>query len=169
MKRNAAYLIPLAVMLLAFAAATPNLSGTWSLNKDKSDPPNTGRGGSPQGPFGGAALFTDNPQGQSRITQTDAELVVEGVGGGGRIVYRLDGRETKNVGPRGEMISTTRWRKDSLVTRIRQSVMTPRGRTMVEFTETRRLGPNGQTLLLEVSVRGPRGSRTRKFVFDRVN
>ena len=169
MKRHLAYLIPLAVVSLAFATATPSLSGTWSLNTDKSDPPDTGRGGSLQGPFGGAALFTDNPPGRARITQTDAELVIEGAGGGGRIVYRLDGRETKNVGPRGEMISTTRWRKDSLVTRIRQSVLTPRGRTTVEFIETRRLGPGGNTLLLDVSVRGPRGSRTRKFVFDRVN
>lgn len=115
----------IAGMSLLARDSAPNFSRTWVSNEDKSDPPVTGSGDQ-LGSFGSGSLFTEAPESSVKITQTTAEAVLEGPRGG-RVVYKLDGSETRSTGPRGEMVSTSKWQKSTMVTRFRQTLTTLRG------------------------------------------
>ena len=145
----------------ASAQPRPDFSGTWTLDTDKSDPVR-GPGG---GPTGGGQVGPVT----LRITQTATELTIERSAGDRtmKAVYKLDGSETVNQGPRGgEQRSRSRWEGSALVTESVQQMSTPRGDVTIEIKETRTLQDDG-TLLLVTVTRSPRGENTRKAVFKR--
>ena len=151
------------------AQSVPDFSGTWVWNKAKSDPPPAmpGPAREPAAPFGPAGLFTSESTGPVLITQTAAELTFEGKGG--KVIYRLDGRESRNRGPRGTMVSTSHWQVASLITEMRETFATPKGETTVEGKEVRTLSQDGQTMTVEVTRMTPRGAITRKLVVEKKN
>ena len=157
-----------ALMRSGLAQSVPDFSGTWVWNKGKSDPPpaTPGLPGEPPGTFGPARLFTpEEPTGPVVITQTITELTFQGVGG--KVMYRLDGRESRNSGPRGTAVSTSRWEGASLVTEVRETIFTPKGEVTVTGKEVRSLSPDGRSMIVEVTRMTPRGAVTRKLVIDK--
>ena len=152
------------------AQSVPDFSGTWVWNKAKSDPPPAmpGPAREPAAPFGPAGLFTsEQPSGPVLITQTATKLTFEGKGG--KVIYRLDGRESRNHGPHGTMVSTSHWEGVSLITEMRETFSTPRGEITVEDKEVRTLSQDGQTMTVEGTRMTPRGAITRKLVVEKKN
>ena len=147
------------VALLAFVLAlpalaiaqTPNFSGKWIQDMEKSDPPMGGRG--PAGP-------------QSvTITQTAADFTIERETPNGvmKTVYKLDGSESVNaMGRGGDVKSKSAWEGGKLVTKYSRTM----GETTVEVTETRSL--EGDAMVVVTATKGgPQGDTTRKVVFKK--
>ena len=148
------------VALLAFVLAlpalaiaqTPNFSGKWIQDMEKSDPPMGGRG--PAGP-------------QSvTITQTATDFTIERETPNGvmKTVYKLDGSESVNaMGRGGDVKSKSAWEGGKLVTKYSRTM----GETTVEVTETRSLEADGTMTVVTAMKGGPQGDTTRKVVFKK--
>jgi hypothetical protein len=154
------------VVLLAFVLAvpamaiaqTPNFSGKWSQDMEKSDPPPQGGGG--RGPAG--------PQSYT-ITQTAADMTIEREtpNGAMKSVYKLDGSESVNPGGRGgEVKSKTTWDGAKLVTKSVQTMNMQGNDVTIESTETRSLEADGTMTVVTVR-KTPNGETTRKLVFKK--
>jgi hypothetical protein len=144
----------------ALAQTKPDFSGHWTLDTEKSDPMRGPGGGGPMGggPRGPVTL---------KVTQTATDLTIERSMGDRtmKTVYKLDGSEAVNQGPRGgEQRSKSRWDGTSLVTESVQPMSTPGGDFTLEARETRTLQDDG-TMLVVTVTRSPRGENTRKTVF----
>jgi hypothetical protein len=148
------------VALLAFVVAlpalaiaqTPNFSGKWIQDMEKSDPPMGGRG-----PAGPQSLT---------ITQTAADITIERETPNGvmKTVYKLDGSESVNAGGRGgEIKSKSAWEGGKLVTKYSRTM----GQATVEVTETRSLEADGTMTVVTATKGGPQGDMTRKLVFKK--
>ncbi len=148
------------VALLAFVLAlpalaiaqTPNFSGKWIQDMEKSDPPMGGRG-----PAGPQSLT---------VTQTAADITFERETPNGvmKNVYKLDGSESVNAGGRGgEIKSKSAWEGGKLVTKYSRTM----GETTVEVTETRSLEADGTMTVVTAMKGGPQGDTTRKMVFKK--
>jgi hypothetical protein len=148
------------VALLAFVLAlpalaiaqTPNFSGKWIQDMEKSDPAMGGRG-----PAGPQSLT---------ITQTAADITIERETPNGvmKTVYKLDGTESVNAGGRGgEIKSKSAWEGGKLVTKYTRTM----GETTVEVTETRSLEADGTMTVVTAMKGGPQGDTTRKVVFKK--
>ena len=148
------------VALLAFVLAlpalaiaqTPNFSGKWIQDMEKSDPPMGGRG-----PAGPQSLT---------ITQTPADITIERETPNGvmKTVYKLDGSESVNaMGRGGDVKSKSAWEGGKLVTKYSRTM----GETTVEVTETRSLEADGTMIVVTAMKGGPQGDTTRKVVFKK--
>jgi hypothetical protein len=148
------------VALLAFLMAipamaiaqTPNFSGKWTQDMEKSDPPMGGRG--PAGPQ------------NLTITQTATEFTIERETQAGvqKTVYKLDGSESVNAGGRGgEVKSKSAWEGGKLVTKYSRTM----GEATVEVVETRSLEADGTMTVVTAMKGGPQGDTTRKMVFKK--
>jgi len=124
----------LAAVIVAFvghvgvAQSRPNLSGTWSMDRARSESP----------------MYSDTAGPTTlAITQTDSELQMTRTRDGktATITYRLDGRPS--VIPNGT--ATSHWEGTALVT---ESVLTIQGQT-VTAKETRRLSESGEEMLVD--------------------
>jgi len=128
------------------AAQTPNFSGKWISDPERSDPMGGGRG-----PAGPQALS---------ITQTATELVLERETPNGvmKTVYKLDGSPSVNAGGRGgEVTSKSAWEGSKLVTKYTRTM----GENSVEVVETRSLEADGTLLLVTAMKGGPMGDTSR--------
>jgi hypothetical protein len=161
------------VAAAAYAQSKPDFSGTWVLDRDRSDPPGMGPGGGPGGPGGGpgrpgGAGF----QGAQTLTivQSGAELKLQREGRDGPVTstYALDGSESRNAGFRGgESRSKSHWDGEALVTEGKQTMETPEGSVTMDFKEVRRLADDGKTMVVETTRTSPRGTTTRKTVYTK--
>ena len=146
-------LLALALAVPALATAqTPNFTGKWVQDMDKSDPAPQGRG--PAGP----QTLT--------LTQTAADLTIERETPNGvmKTVYKLDGSPSVNAGGRGgEITSKTVWEGSKLVTKYSRTM----GENTMEVVETRSLEADGTLLLVTAMKGGPMGDTTRKSVFKK--
>jgi hypothetical protein len=163
MKRAAVVVIGLLTLgLVGVAQEKPNLSGTWVLDKEKSDPPGMGMGG--RGGFNpDITLIIEHQEPVlkiKRIVKTERGEQVQ------ELTYTTDGKENVNPGMRGgEFRSKTKWEKGKLVTKGTQTIQSPMGTMDLEVTETRRLSEDGKTLIIETTTVTPQGEWTRKQVF----
>ena len=142
----------LAVPVMALAQ-TPNFSGKWTQDMEKSDPPMGGG----RGPGGPQSLT---------ITQTAAEFTIERETPNGvmKTVYKLDGSDSVNaMGRGGEVTSKSVWEGGKLVTKYSRTM----GETTVEVTETRSLEADGTMTVVTAMKGGPQGDTTRKVVFKK--
>jgi hypothetical protein len=167
MKRSLAGFVAI-VMLLGLAIAqekTPNFSGTWVLDRSRSDPPGGFGGGRGGGPMANAevVLIIEHQEPTLKITR----LVKTPQGDRTQeLVYTTDGKENKNPGMRGaEVKSKSKWDKGKLVTKASQTIETPQGTVDLEITEIRSLSEDGKTLTVETTTVSPMGERTRKEVY----
>ncbi len=138
---------------LAFAA---DFSGTWALDKSKSDPM-MGRGGQAPADFDLTLA----------IKQSGNDLVVTrkmNMGGQERSSdskYTLDGKESTNQGPmgRGETVAKASMSGDTLL--IQGTTKSQRGE--MPFKEEYTLSDGGKVL----TINSTRGERTNKQVFNK--
>jgi hypothetical protein len=159
-------LISLSVAL-AGAEGKVNFSGTWILDKSKSD----------VSQFIGIGNDTDQVQNASMT------MVVEQQGVSLRVTrilksqgderkeihtYKLDGKETTNVGFRGEtVVARAFWEGDRLVvvsTRTKRVLMKE---ISGEIRGVWSLSPDGKILTIAAQVHSPRGEQRLKAVFDK--
>jgi hypothetical protein len=153
----ALFALVLALPALAIAQ-TPNFSGKWIQDMEKSDPAPQGMGG--RGPAG--------PQSYT-ITQTATELTLERETPNGvmKSVFKLDGSESVNTGGRGgEVKSKSKWDGAKLVTTSVQTMNMQGNEVTIESTETRSLEADGTMTVVTVR-KTPNGETTRKVVFKK--
>lgn len=171
--------IALAVTLLAVAAGPlaaqkPDFSGSWKLNQAMSDSLPLGGPGGPGGQGGagerrgGRGMM--GPAAEMFITQLTSRMTVEQkVADQARTsTYSLDGSESRNPGMMGrEFVTTTTWVDNTLVTKGKNSFTTPMGDMTVESSEVRALSEDGKRMTVTMNVTTPRGTMTRKLVYDK--
>jgi hypothetical protein len=158
---RSALLFGLALSVAAGTAAAqdhPDFSGTWKINTIKSDAAPQGRGG--QMNMGNLTVT---------ITQTATDLTIEQSMGENTMksMYYLDGRESTNAGRRGETKSTAKWDGKSLVIEGTSTFEGPNGSMTIKSKEVRTLSDDGKTMTVTTTSESPRGTNTRKTVFDK--
>lgn len=147
------------VLAFLVAAAPVDMSGTWILDPSRSELPRV------------ATPADAEPAGQplTLVLVQNAETLTitrEGRRGSSTVVLALDGRETETTGPRGGSLQMhSSWQGSTLVSEGRQEMETPRGRITVDIREERSLDPDGRTLTVKSTTRGPRGETSRTMVF----
>jgi hypothetical protein len=155
--------IMLAVTSAVFAQNKPDFSGTWTLDRDKSEMPQMagGPGGRPGGGTGTMTVTIKQTPDTITIEQTTGQM------GSRTLTYKLDGSESVNPGMRGgESKSTSKWDGDKLVTESTQTMNGPNGEMTMKSKEIRSLQPDG-TMLVDVTRETPRGTNTSKLVFKK--
>jgi hypothetical protein len=142
---------------LTAAAQTPDFSGKWVQDMDKSDPMG-GPGGGP-GTMGPQALT---------VTQTATELTIERETPNGvmKSVYKLDGSESNNTSMRGTSKTKSTWDGTTLVTVGTQTMNRQGTEVTMELKELRSLAADG-TMVVVSTTTSPMGERTRKTVFKK--
>lgn len=164
--------VPIAVLAaacLVFAAA--DYSGTWALDKEKSDPIRMGRGG-PGGGGGGAPADLEVTL---VIKQSGNDMQVTRkvtMGGNTReteMKYTLDGAENTNPGMmgRGEVKSKSKMEGDKLIIEGSQSLQTQQGDFQINTKDEYSLSADGRVLTVTTTRSTPQGDRTTKAVYSK--
>jgi hypothetical protein len=166
---SVAWILSLVIVgvILASAQSTVNFSGTWLLDKSKSDV---------------AQLFSAAEQG-ANAHNASMLMVVEQQGTTIKVmrtlksdgdekqethIYKTDGTETTNTGLRGDTVLTKAlWEGQNLVFVSTRKLR----RWGKEFSVNSRavwsLSPDGKTLTIEAEVHSPRGDQRVHAVFDK--
>ena len=156
-----------AVPALSPAQAKPVLSGSWTLNNEKSDPaPARGGGGGGGGRGGGRG---GGVAAQMTIKQTPAQLSIDRTMGQGAqtAVYKLDGTESTNTMGAGEAKSKAVWQGATLVITTSQMMQGRGGGDPIAVEIKEVYGLNGGVLTVERTQTTPAGTTTRKLVYDK--
>jgi hypothetical protein len=182
--RIAGIILSLLFLLCGYALpqdGKPNFSGSWTLDREKSDLGNFGgeaqrpserKGGNPSerggsrmgGPGMGRTPMSLVIEHEEPRIVIKRKMIVEGEERVQELNYTTDGKSNTNEGFRGMQVeSKTHWEKDRLVTK--SSMETPRG--PMEITEVRSLSDNGATLTVEVTTKGGPREGTRKLVYKK--
>ncbi|MGE0552966.1 MAG: hypothetical protein AB7R55_06020 [Gemmatimonadales bacterium] len=156
----------LAVSLLPapVAGQAPDFSGHWKLNPEQSDAP-PARGGGAGGRRGMGMMPTELHVRQSKDQLTiDQQLAGEDR----RLVYHLDGKESRNPGMRNsEVVSHARLDAGSLLIEGSMTFEGPNGTMKIDSKEVRTLSADGKTMTVVITTTTPRGEMTRKLVYDK--
>jgi hypothetical protein len=159
-------LISLAVVLVS-AEGKVNFSGTWILDKSKSDVSQfIGVGEDAEKTQNASMTMVVDQQGASlrvtRILKTQGDERKE------IHTYKIDGNETTNTGFRGETVVTRAfWEGDKLVvvsTRTKRVLMKD---ISAESRGVWSLSPDGKTLTIAAQVNSPRGEQRVRAVYDK--
>lgn len=175
MKRSVLVLAAVALCLGLVALAADDktdLSGTWVLDKQKSDPIRFGGRGGPGGGGGGQAADIDITL---VVKQADNELAVTrkiNYNGQERSIdqkFTLDGSQNTNPAAmgRGELKSKTKLKKDKLIIEGTQQITTPNGDMEMGSIEEYSLSEDGKILTIKATRSTPMGERTSKQVFNK--
>lgn len=168
-KRAASWIFYLTVGAL-MAQGTPNFSGTWILDKEKSN--SMGTRSSVQSGAGsqietsliikqeGVNLFITR-----KISRGDQSAIQE-------IKYATDGADSRNpgLGMGGqEVVSKSHWEGNKLVTEWSQTRKAPEGENTMKTREICFLSDDGKVLTIETTNLGSLmgGSMTRKEIFNK--
>ena len=155
MKRTALVMGLVVLGMVAVAVAAVDLSGTWAINKDKSDVPQ-GRGGQP-GTIPDTTLMIQQSGNNLTITTKrqgrEGEMTSEAK-------YTLDGKESKNpAGRGGESVSKANMEGDTVVVETTMDM----GRGPMTSKSVYALSDGGKVLTISTT----RNDRTTKQVFDK--
>jgi hypothetical protein len=163
-------LLPVFVVSVS-ATAPPNFTGTWVLDKSKSQ--NLPRG------------WQDAESVTMVITQNDKQLTLEpkvtaaamtggygnrGFGGMmGPAAYNLDGSEVTSESDRGKSVTKAAWSKDGTVLELsaKRTFTTPNGEVTSTSTDKLSLSADGKVLTDARHSEGPRGPQDSTLVFNK--
>ena len=159
-------LVILTVALLS-AQGKVNFSGTWILDKSKSD----------------VSQFMGVSEDAERAQNTGMTMVVEQQGTSLRVTrtlksqgedrkeihtYKIDGGETTNTGFRGEtIVARAFWEGDKLVVVSTRTMRVLLKDVSAESRGVWSLSPDGKTLTIAAQVNSPRGEQRVRAVFDK--
>ncbi|HKB79140.1 MAG TPA: hypothetical protein VKH35_05440 [Thermoanaerobaculia bacterium] len=151
MKRSTGFVLCLMlVAAAALAAETPNLSGTWKENLEKSTKSNVTSYVNKIETSGDTMKLTtttNGPRGERTFTRS----------------YVI-GKETTSKMPDGDDVTTSaNWEGNALV--IVSTIKEPNG--AVQSKETWTVSADGKTLTKQRHSHGPRGDRDETFVLER--
>lgn len=162
--------------ILLMADSRTDFTGTWKLDRSKSDmPPPMGRGG--PGRMGGRRGGMPGGRGMGRgpagemtlvINQTEGFLTIVRTTGDGdqarevELHYSLDGTESTNPAPmeNGFITSIAELKNDVLAIRNTHTVSTPDGDVEMHSSEEFSLADNGNTLMIKTTRTTPMGEHT---------
>jgi len=155
------------IVALVSAEGKVNFSGTWILDKSKSD----------------VSQFIDVGEDTEKVQNASMTMMVEQEGASLRVTrvmktqgderkeihtYKIDGSATTNTGFRGEtVVARAFWEGDKLVV---VSTRTMRALTKDISAESRgvwSLSPDGKILTIAAQVNSPRGEQRVRAVFDK--
>lgn len=170
MKTKHAGLLVLAFLVAGLSPAFPigtNFSGTWILDKEKSDPGigrRKGRGGEAR-----------NLNLMLEVSQSADELVITRKLDGGKrkrdreVRLKLDGTETTNTAMRGrgEVKSKARLEGDRLVVENTRPAPSRRGDTQIQEKEEWSLSSDGRSLTITRTIPSRRGDRLHTQVYTK--
>jgi hypothetical protein len=173
--------LPILLFVLAVgwlvAQDTPNFSGTWVLDREKSDPLGGMMGGRPGGGRQGGGEAPAQPDVTLEIKHEGVNLSISRkmIRGGEEMTqvlkYSTDGAENRNPGMgmgSAETVSKSHWEGKKLVTESSMTRSTPDGDMTIKSKEVRFLSDDGKVLTVEVTTSGtPRGDFTRKQLFNK--
>jgi hypothetical protein len=155
--------------ILSAQSGAPDFSGKWQLDPTQNSAVGGGTGAGTGGgnSTGGGLGLGPSPE-QLIITQTATMLTIEQPGGRvEKVVYRLDGRESRGTMPAGGQSTRSAtfksaWKNGKLVTTM--ITEGPGGRGLITYEETRYLTPEGA---LVVETRDPARGNMRRVVYRR--
>ncbi|MFQ5929017.1 MAG: hypothetical protein ACE5MK_04920 [Acidobacteriota bacterium] len=139
-------------------AAGDDFTATWVFNKEKSDP-YTRRGDKPD-----ITMVVEQSEGTLKVSQ---EFSMRGNQRKSDYTLTTDGESSIIRVPGGEAMAKAKWEGQKLVIESEQTRQTRRGEMTFRSKETWELSQDGKVLTQTQSIETPRGSRTRKFVFER--
>lgn len=162
------------------AQALTDFSGTWAIDKAKSDKPRrpTGQaveGRAPEGlnrrsapgAPGGGGDQRELPDITETIEQTAEAIHIQSTEGSNR-TYTFDGAPVTMRGPAGgEMTSILKWKGKDLVIQSEEPIQTNIGKAKIEIRETRKLSKDGNVMTVETTVSTPNGNVATKRVFNK--
>ena len=153
-------MLVLCLLSLAFAPAKPNFSGTWALDKSRSN-------------FGRLAKEAANIHISLKITHREPEVKMirsgslNEVKGTQNLTYFTDERGESNPGllTNTTAQSKTKWEGTRLTSRSLSSVTFNGQAFQIETIERRELSVDGKTLTISIIASSPRGLDRLKLVF----
>ena len=164
----------LAFGLALTAVASPNLTGTWVLDKAKSDPIRMGGPGGPGGGGEGRRGGDLNLTLVIRQSGNDLHMIRKmSMGTNERPPveqkYTLDGKETTNPsgGRGGVLTAKANWNKDTLVIQGTQKLSTPNGDFDIDIKTEYTLSADGKTLTIVSTRSTPQGDTTTKQIYNK--
>ncbi len=176
MKQRFAFAVLLILGLCIVALAATDFSGTWALDRSRSDQPQFGRGG------GGGQRAEMSVTLVIKQTANDL-LITRKVSRGGQEMppseqkFTLDGKENKNTmqfGGRGggegrtsEMTTKSKWNGAVLVIEGNRKMSTPNGDFDIGIKDEYALSDGGKTLTITSTMSRPDGDRTTKQVYTK--
>jgi hypothetical protein len=156
---NKIVVITLSLVLSASMLFAVDFSGTWTLNKDKSE---MGEG---RGRFNSTKLD---------VKQNDKEITIERTGQGRNGEYTrtatitLDGKENELEGFRGSTRNVTaNWSDDKKSLEIASLMKMERNGEQLEITSKEVWKMDGDNLVLDLEMNSPRGERKSKLVYNK--
>ena len=168
MKQRVAWLSLLALGIALVALAASDMSGTWLLDKTKSDPIRMGRGGDAGGPPPdiNITLVINQTAGDISISRT---MSMRGNDRTSEQKFTLDGKESTNPSSmgRGEFKGKAKIDGANLVIEGTQKINTPNGEFEIGVKDEYALSPDGKVLTLTTTRSTPQGDRTSKQVFNK--
>ncbi len=185
MKQRIGFAVLLILGLCLVAMAATDFSGTWVLDRARSDQPQMG--GRPGGGGGGGGQG-GGQRGEMTVTlvikQSANDLVItRKMSRAGQEMpsvdqkFTLDGKENKNTsqfGGRGggegrtsEMISKSKWNGATLLIEGNQKMSTPNGDFDIGIKNEYALSEGGKTLTVTSTRSQPDGDRTTKQVYTK--
>lgn len=155
----------------AYSSDKVDFSGTWVLDKSKSEIPSQYKGGI-AGKYGGEGMHIAT---QLEVKHAEPELKVSQVleiedqKKTLTSVYRTDGQETTNPGllPNISIVSKASWDGNRLIIDSTRNVETRRRTGQVKSKQVWSLSSDGNTLSIEMTVMTPQGERTAKLSYHK--
>ncbi len=161
-------MLTLITFLIPFAyinaqSEKPNFSGTWKLDKEKSELGGE-RGEGSGRRMGGMFDFLVIEHNEPKLIIKRKMSFPDGEERTLELKYTTDGKKNNNEGFRGMMNqSKTHWDEGKLITE--SSMETPMGAR--ETKEVRSLSAGGMIMTVEMTAKGGRGEGTRTLVFNK--
>jgi hypothetical protein len=152
---------------LASAQGKVNFSGTWRLDKSKSDVSELLETGDRAEKLQDASMMmVVKQQGTTlRVTRT---LKVEGKEKQGTYLYNTDGTKTTNTSPRGRsVVSKASWEGKNLVIVSTSELTILWKEFSANIKEVWSLSPDGKSLTIDAQIHSPRGDQRVKALFDK--
>lgn len=157
----------------AQAQEKPNFSGTWKLDPAQSQMGGGMGGGRPGGGGGGGGGGGMGAAQEVTIAQdgTTLRITMTVMGEARTQSFDLAGKPSTNqmaMGRMGgEMVTTSTWDGNKLVTTGSSNITTPQGAMSIQTREVRSLSADGKTMTVETTRTTPMGENTTKLVYTR--
>jgi hypothetical protein len=153
-------LIFLFVLMLSIALVAADFSGTWVLNRDKSE-----LGDGPGSRMAAKKMVVEQKENSLKIESTR-----EGRDGSDRTMTRemtLDGKETKDSSRWGESVTTASLKDDVLTINTTRTFERDGQTNSMDAEQKWALQDDGKTLTIDLKSDSPWGESTMKMVYDK--
>ena len=148
------------IIVLSFAVMAVDFSGTWTLNREKSE-----LGDGPGGRMAAKKLVVEQKENALKIESTR-----EGRDGGDRTMTNemtLDGKETKRTTDWGESVTTATIKDDVLTINSTRTFERDGQTNEMKFEQKWTLKEEGKLLVVNFKSDTPWGENEMKMVYDK--